>query len=272
MPLVDAIIPVYAERLIGLQATLQAILDQSHPVGRIWIVDDGSPTPVQLPSVKGHADIVLHRFDRNLGISAARNWALRQSGASHVACINVDVAPSADWIGVLLDFMDAHPNVGCSYGRLVAQDQGALLSRWRMRFHEARYGDGVAPSQFAPGHAVLFRRDALLAVGGYDDRLLRLGEDSDVCERLRRASWETYYVPLTFAVSMQESTLQELARKQLVRAGWFPGDVTSRCRLMRLQTEALVNRLGRNLLKVRWEFLPVDVAVWLLAIRRLLQE
>src|SRR2546427_10713313 len=46
---VDVIIPVYGERSEALAATLSGCLRQTYPISRIYVVDDGSPSPVALP-------------------------------------------------------------------------------------------------------------------------------------------------------------------------------------------------------------------------------
>jgi GT2 family glycosyltransferase len=45
------------------------------------------------------------------------------------------------------------------------------------------------------GAAMLIRREAFDAVGGFDERFFLYWEDADLCRRLRNRGWTTRYVP-----------------------------------------------------------------------------
>ena len=260
---VDVIIPVYSERSEALMETLSACLKQTYPISGIFVVDDGSPEPVSLPDwVQSSPNVRLLRLPRNQGISAARNAAIARSDASLLACINSEVLPQPNWLATCEDYLCAHPGVGACYTRIVPKDPNRVLSRWRMRFQEAKYGENSGPSLFAPGHAVLFRKEAVDGVGGYDVRLRRIMEDSDMCERMRRIGWETHYVALSRCTSMQKDSLVELCEKQLVRSGWTSPSDYSLGRLFRNQSKWFFVRASRNLVKGRLLFIPIDCAIW----------
>ena len=260
---VDVIIPVYGERSEALAATLSACIEQTFPISRIFVVDDGSPEPVSLPEwAKLSSSICLLRLRQNHGISAARNAAIARSNASFLACINTEVLPQPDWLATCENYLRTHPDVGACYTRIVPKDPNRILSRWRMRFQEGGYGEISGPSRFAPGHAVLFRKEAIDQVGGYDIRLRRIMEDSDICDRMQQIGWATHYVAHSRCISIQEDSLSELCEKQLVRSGWTsPADYSLR-RLLRGQCKWFLMRAGRNLVKGRLLFIPIDCAIW----------
>src|SRR5262249_55689177 len=108
----------------------------------------------------------------------------------------------------------------------------------------------------------MFRREAIKSVGGYDERLRRIMEDSDICGRMWQAGWETHYVAGSFCTSVQEDRLGLLARKLLREnnLGWT-GERPF-LRLFLAQSKWLLVRLTRNLAKGRLLFIPIDVAVW----------
>jgi cellulose synthase/poly-beta-1,6-N-acetylglucosamine synthase-like glycosyltransferase len=202
---VDVVIPVYNERAEALGATLSACLKQGHPISKIFIVDDGSPVPASLPvGVQSSVDMCLVRLPQNRGISVARNAAIASSNALLLACINTEVLPDPDWLATCVNYLLKHPGVGACYTRLVPHRPTRILTRWRMRFLEAKFGDESGPSSFAPGHAVLFRKEAVDLVGGYDVRHRLHNEDSDICHRMRSSGWETHYVAASRCISIQE--------------------------------------------------------------------
>ena len=260
---VDVVIPVFGERSDALSATLSACVHLTFPVSRIFVVDDGSPVPVALPDwARSMPQISLLRLPQNQGISAARNAAIALSTASFIACINTEVLPDPNWLDTCLDYLVSHPRVGACYTRTVPQNPDPLLTRWRMRFQEPAYPGQSGPTPFAHGHAVLFRKEALDAVGGYDVRFRRHHEDSDICQRMKQVGWESHFVARSRCVSIQQDSLKSLAVKQLRDSGWYSPQESSLLRLYLHLSKWTFLRAARNLLKGRLYFLPVDAAIW----------
>jgi len=267
LPAVDVVIPVYRERDKALTATLSACVNQTYPIHRIFIVDDGSLEPVSLPAwAKAEPRISLLRLPQNQGISAARNAAIALSNTTFLCCINIEVLPDPDWLDTCLGYISSQPSVGACYTRIVPQKPDRILTRWRMRFQEPKYPEQSGPTLFAHGHAVLFRREAVHAVGGYDVRYRRHHEDSDICERMKTAGWESHYVANSRCVSIQQDSLKELAAKQLRDSGWYSPAESSLLRLYWRLSKWTLIRAGRNFLKGRLYFLPIDAAIWTAAL------
>lgn len=260
---VDVIVPVYRENPDGLKATLSACLSQTYPVSQIYVVDDGSPVLVVIPEdIASRGKVRLIRLAENRGISAARNVALAFSRAPYVACVNSEVLPAREWLEICLPYLERHPKIGACFTRIVPQRPQHLLSRWRMRFQELKFSDASGPAEFAPGHAVLFRKQAIDCVGGYTERLRRINEDSDICARMWKTGWETHFIVQSQCVSIQQDTLASLSNKQLLRSDWSSPDDYSVVRVFLDQTRWMLVRAGRNIAKMRLVFLPVDVAIW----------
>jgi len=266
-PTVDVVIPVYGERSGALEATLSACVKQSHPIGKIFVVDDGSPEPVLLPDwAQPSAQIVLLRLPQNRGTAAARNAAIALSNSTLLACINTEVLPDPDWLDTCLNYLSGNPSVGACATRVVPERPNRILTRWRMRFQEPKYPQQCGPTPFAHGHAVMFRREAVQAVGGYDASTRRTDEDWDICQRMRRAGWESHFIASSRCVSIQRDSLSELARKQLRDSGWRSPAESSLAHLYYHQSKWTLVRVGRNLVKGRIYFLPVDAAIWATAL------
>lgn len=262
-PAVDAVIPVYGERPEALAATLSACLKQTRPLHEVFVVDDGSPAPVVLPEwAQSNAQVRLLRLERNQGISAARNAAIFRAKAELLACINTEILPDPDWLTTCAGYLLAHPAVGACYTRMVSATPNRLLTRWRMRFLEGRFGNETGPTDFAPGHAVLFRKQAVDSVGGYDPNYRLHHEDSNICHRMRARGWETHYIALSRCVSIQADSLRQLTGKILRETGWYSPTEGSLPRLYFYHTKMTLIRAGRNVVKGRLYFLPIDVAIW----------
>ena len=265
---VDVIIPVFAERPEAIEATLEACLNQTYPVSHIYVIDDGSPVPACIPPrIEDTGKVSLTRLPQNQRNAAARNAGIAKSRAPLIACVNCEVLPEQEWLTTCASYLSEHPNVGVCFTRIVPAQPRRLLSRWRMRFQETKFSDATGPSHFAPGHAVLFRRDAVEKVGRYDISLGNVCEDSDICERIRKAGWDTHFIAQSRCVSIQENTITEFAKKELSRNGWESTRDYPLGRLILQRSKWTLIRMGRNLLKGRLSFLPVDISVWAMTIK-----
>jgi cellulose synthase/poly-beta-1,6-N-acetylglucosamine synthase-like glycosyltransferase len=259
---VDVIVPVYRERPEAIQATLKALLAQEPLLSKIYIIDDCSPTPAILPEdLQKNTRISLIRLEKNGGVSAARNFGIAKSEAPYVACVDSEILPARDWASACVSYLASHAEAGIAYTRMVPHTPQLLLTRWRMRFQEPHFPEVSGQVPFAPGHALMFRREAVERVGGFDIRR-RCDEDSDICLRVERAGWQTHFVADSECVSIQIDTVPELAKKELTRSDWESPEDYPLGRFILFRTKWMIVRVFRNLAKLRLSFLPVDVAVW----------
>jgi histidinol-phosphate phosphatase family protein len=120
------------------------------------------------------------------GPAAARNAGWRAARATWVAFLDDDVVPPPDWSARLrADLRRLGPVVAASQGRLrVPRPAGRRPTDWERNvaaLEDARW----ATADMA------FRRTALEAVGGFDERFPRAyREDADMALRLREAGFE----------------------------------------------------------------------------------
>lgn len=145
---------------------------------------------------------------RNHGFAVAANRGLADVDAAAVALVNTDVVLAEDWLERMAGALIAHPGaaaVACKMVDLadpgVLYDAGDILrrdgvceQRGRFRADDGRFdvpGDVFA----ACAGAALYRRDAVLAAGGFDERFFSYLEDVDLGLRLRLAGWGCRYEP-----------------------------------------------------------------------------
>lgn len=135
----------------------------------------------------------------NLGFAAANNLAAREARGTWLAALNPDAFPDPEWLGALIAATRRHPQA-VMFGSTQIDDADparldgagdcyhALGLAWR-----GGYGHPVAAlppegTVFAPcAAAALYRRDAFLAAGGFDERFFCYHEDVDLGFRLRLA-------------------------------------------------------------------------------------
>jgi histidinol-phosphate phosphatase family protein len=172
----------------SLQRLLESLAAQDGPAPQeVLVVDDrrdaGSPL-TGVPAAAGDLTVrVLTGGGR--GPAAARNLGWRATTTGWVVFLDDDVELPAGWAKLLArDLADCDETVGGSQGRL----RVPLPSRRRPTDWE-RGTAGLADARWATAD-MAYRRAALLAVHGFDERFPRAyREDADLALRVRRAGW-----------------------------------------------------------------------------------
>lgn len=260
--IVDAVISSFNEPVDKINLVLRSCLKQIKPFRNIYLVDDGSKeTPVNANDLVGGNQIRLLRLEQNKGISVARNFAICQSDAEGIACINVDMFLEPNWLEATASCLNQQPNVGCVFTSM-RPAKHTLLSAWRMRFHEEHYNIPSGEVTFAPGHAVLFKRSILFKVGGYNPVFKRVREDFDICEKMRQVGFTTYYLNMPLSVSYQSDTISYLTYKQVARLCGNHATIMSPLDFFKRSTNHFFIRISRNLAKGRFHFLGIDIIIY----------
>jgi mycofactocin system glycosyltransferase len=182
----------------GLGATLRA------PVGAaVVVVDDGSDDPVAVKALCTAPDItLLHRGSQG-GPAAARNDGWSAASTPLVAFVDANCEPEPGWLDILLPHF-ADPQVAAVAPRILPPAGGSGADS-PMAAYEAvgsplDLADREAivrprsPVAYVPTAALVVRRSALEALGGFDESL-SVGEDVDFIWRLVAAGWTVRYEP-----------------------------------------------------------------------------
>jgi mycofactocin glycosyltransferase len=167
--------------------------------GELVVVDDGSRDTAAIASVAGGAGATVVQHQRTAGPAQARNAGAAATSAPLIAFIDSDVRPDPDWLAGLIGHF-ADPRVGAVAPRVsVPAGDGAVAAYEAVR-SPLDLGDepgAVGPGRrlgFVPAAALVLRRAALEAVGGFDGGLA-IGEDVDLVWRLAATSWTVRYEP-----------------------------------------------------------------------------
>ncbi len=254
---VTVYLPVYnQERYID--RTMEALLCQSHPIAEILVVDDGS-TDRSTEFVERYPVVIL-RHAENRGLAIARNTALRHARTPLLASFDTDVMPSPGYLRyVLMELENTGPEVAGAGGRLVELNALHPPDRWRAVHMEQNPGDlRIHTPDFLHGNNSVFRREALLQVGGYDTNLRTNAEDTDVCRRLREDGRTLTYTPNALTFHARTDTLHSVLRAKWNWAFWVrkgngeyddaASVVNAASGLLNLSAALLNRDMGRNLL------------------------
>jgi histidinol-phosphate phosphatase family protein len=173
----------------ALAALLPALAAGDGPLPeRVLLVDDRIDATGPLVAARHLGPLVsrVHVLSGGArGPAAARNAGWRAARAPWVAFLDDDVIPQPGWRAALAADLDGLPPG-------VAGSQGAIrvpLARHRRPTDWERNVAGLERARWATAD-MAYRRDALAAVGGFDERFPRAyREDADLGLRLTAAGW-----------------------------------------------------------------------------------
>lgn len=179
---VAVIIPTYNHAHF-LRDAIMSVLAQTRQADEIIVVDDGS-TDDPATVVAKFPTVQLIRQE-NRGLSAARNKGLWNCKSSYVVFLDADdrLLPTALEAG--LTYIAGHPNWAFVYGghRRISEDGRALGPDSFSPINGDAYLTFARTNLVGPPATVLYRRDCLAVVNGFDETLRRC-QDHDIYLRM----------------------------------------------------------------------------------------
>ncbi|MCE9631948.1 MAG: glycosyltransferase family 2 protein [Planctomycetia bacterium] len=194
---------------------LACLAEQTRSPRRILVRDtdshDGTIAAVEAataadPRLRDRVE--LGRLGENVGFAAANNRAIASADTPLVALLNPDAFPEPEWLERLVAAAAAHPACAAFGSRQMLADHPDVLDGIGDRYHLGglawRQGHGrpIRPGDLAEREifsvcaaAALYRRAAIVAIGGFDEDFFCYGEDVDLGFRLRLAGHHAWYVP-----------------------------------------------------------------------------
>jgi glycosyltransferase involved in cell wall biosynthesis len=160
-----------------LEQTLASLVDQGVDQAQVEVVDDCSTEddPEDVVQRCGRGWVGFSRQPRNLGLVGNFNSCIGRAERKWVHLLHGDdvVLPGA--YAAFAELLDRHPDSGVAFGRSVMIDEAGVWDGLTKVLGPGVDGElvydpfrwSLNPVQFA---GIVFRRDAALAVGAFDDR------------------------------------------------------------------------------------------------------
>ena len=191
-----------------LDGCLESVFAQTRPPDGVIVVDNGSTDGSAAHVRERFPDVRVVELGRNTGFAGGANAGLRAAAAEFVALVNQDVLLKPDWLERACRALDEAPRAASVATKMLdlgdpslLYDTGDILRRdgvceQRGRFErdDGRF-DASGEVFGACAGAALYRREAVLALGGFEERFFIYLEDADLALRLRLAGWTCVYEP-----------------------------------------------------------------------------
>lgn len=194
----------------SLQPALTSILASRDRDFELMVVDqsDGDETQELVDCFTGRSCCIRYIRDDGRGLSHARNLGIAVSRGNFIVFTDDDCVVDPEWLGTMVRTLKCDSGAGAAFGAVVAAPYehakgfiaGYVPSKTRrLRGRLGKLWDGGI------GASMAFRRDALVAIGPFDELLGAGGyfpscEDGDVAYRVLKGGYAVWHVPRAVVV------------------------------------------------------------------------
>ena len=156
---------------------------------------DGSSQDRTLSIIKdvlSKTGIECKYFSENTPLSLRRQLVVDNASGKYILWLDADVILSNDYIKQQLYFMENHPKVAISVGRLGLIPNNNWISLLESIGYvvESLSFVGKPTSKLIGTRGSIFRVEAIKKIGGFDSRIKGAHEDTDVAYRLVLVGWK----------------------------------------------------------------------------------
>jgi N-acetylglucosaminyl-diphospho-decaprenol L-rhamnosyltransferase len=194
-------------------------VDGRSPMSEVIVVDNASTDGSVKMLQQAFPRVTLIANSDNRGFAAGNNQGIAAARGRYVMLLNPDTEVIDDALFTLVDYMDAHTDVGLIGPQLLHPGGCVQSSRRRFPtlatlFLESTWLESLAPTSllhqyrmcdrpdeavldvdWVTGAAMLARSEAVGQVGGFDEDFFMYSEELDWCRRFKAAGWRVTYHP-----------------------------------------------------------------------------
>jgi glycosyltransferase involved in cell wall biosynthesis len=117
MPLVSVIIPTY-QHASFIREAIDSVLRQTFKDFELIVIDDGS-TDGTKEVLNGYENKLEYFYQKNAGLSAARNDGIRASGGNYISFLDADDVWLPNKLEIETKFLDQHPSTSMVYSNYI---------------------------------------------------------------------------------------------------------------------------------------------------------
>ena len=197
-----------------LDACLRSIRNLDYPDYEVMVVNDGS-TDATGAIARGHPGVNVIDTPHG-GLSAARNAALRAAAGEVIAYTDADVEVDPAWLTYLIQPFLRSDVAGAGGPNIVPADDpwmAQCVARSPGGPTHVLIDERIA--EHVPGCNMAYRREALVAIGGFDPAYHAAGDDVDVCWRLQARGQRIGFAPSALVWHRHRRSVRAYWRQQV---------------------------------------------------------
>lgn len=226
-PMIDVSIIVLTWQTSEDLVTCLSPFDDSGPLElEIIIIDNCSQNPqIELLQAKIPAVKVI-RNRSNQGVACARNQGMKVAEGRYILLLDADTVAEKGFLEHMVQFMEAHPDVGllgpCLMGfdgviqpscrrfptlwtKLVRRLPGFLHEKWyKTELYQGWYQQKICPVDYVIGACQLIRTETRTKVGFLDEKIFYGPEDVDYCLRIWNHGYRVCYFPEAKVIHLEQ--------------------------------------------------------------------
>ncbi|WP_299289573.1 glycosyltransferase [uncultured Mucilaginibacter sp.] len=176
-----------------IKECMEGLQKLNYPAYEVIVVNDGS-TDNLAEIVKEYPVKLINTV--NCGLSSARNTGSHQANGEIIAYIDDDAYPDPHWLNYLAyAFLDSN-HAGIGGPNIAPADDGPIakcVANAPGGPVHVLITDEIA--EHIPGCNMAFKKDVLLAVGGFDNIYRAAGDDVDICWKIQKAGFTIGFHP-----------------------------------------------------------------------------
>lgn len=235
-----AVVVTYESGALLRDCVRSVLADASAGEPEIVVVDNGSADGSVAALREELTGVQVLTPGRNIGYAAGANRGTAATRAPVVAVCNPDVLLEPGTAGALVTRIEADRDVGAAGPRINDPDGDHYPSARSVPRLRDAVGHGLVghvrpgnrftrryrqldadPTRardvdWVSGAALWLRRDALDAIGGWDERYFMYVEDVDLCERLDAAGWRVVYEPAGVVTHVQGASTDRRPYRMII--------------------------------------------------------
>ena len=222
-PSLTVLIPCF-NSLSTIKKCLSTIKASEYPGEmEIMVIDDGS-TDGSREWLKEQKGITVMLKEKNAGKAAALNSAIPAAKGTIVACVDSDTYLEKHTLKHAVEKLLENKDFGAVTCFIKVANPDNLLKKIQQIEYYTGFGFAAMVTSFldaifvTPGPTTVFRKDALVKIGMYDEK--NITEDLEIAWRLRKFGYRIAYSVNSIVHTEVPSNIKDLLRQRL---RWYRG-------------------------------------------------
>ncbi len=147
---------------------------------------------------------ISYHFEKNKGLSFARNRGIAEARSPLIAYVDDDVILTPDYLKELLSFFDQNPHAAGAGGKVIPKYESGSEPVWMNKYlagfvGNVNHGTEIkifnSSMKYPAGCNMIYKKDILLKAGGFNNDLKFRSDDKYIFSKVHQVSDQIFYLP-----------------------------------------------------------------------------